>query len=160
MSYLIKESKNYTYQSDRNFWEINPYSNKFSSNPNEVIAEIDSLSLTIDSKKILENICLKIRKKDSIGLIGLSGAGKSSLVKVMIKQYREFEGNVKVFGKDINNYDYHDYAKKVQFVYQDLLGSLNPRRKIKKNLDDLGDLIGLKEDALNFKIKIYARVVY
>ena len=133
--------------------KINPYSNKFSSNSNEVIAEIDSLSLTIDSKKILENICLKIRKKDSIGLIGLSGAGKSSLVKVMIKQYREFEGNVKVFGKDINNYDYYDYAKKVQFVYQDLLGSLNPRRKIKKNLDDLGDLIGLKEDALNFKIK-------
>lgn len=133
--------------------KINSYSNKFSSNHNEVIAEIDSLSLTIDSKKILENICLKIRKKDSIGLIGLSGAGKSSLVKVMIKQYSEFEGNVKVFGKDINNYDYHDYAKKVQFVYQDLLGSLNPRRKIKKNLDDLGDLIGLKKDALNFKIK-------
>ena len=78
---------------------------------------------------------MKIKKKDSIGLIGLSGAGKSSLVKVMIKQYREFEGNIKVFGKDINNYDYHDYAKKVQFVYQDLLGSLNPRRKIKKNLD-------------------------
>lgn len=133
--------------------EINPYSNTFSSNHNEVIAEIDSLSLTIDSKKILKNISLKIRKKDSIGLIGLSGAGKSSLVKVMIKQYREFEGNVKVFGKDINNYNYHDYAKKVQFVYQDLLGSLNPRRKIKKNLDDLGDLIGLKKDALNFKIK-------
>ena len=133
--------------------EIDLYSNKSLTNYKEVVADIDSLSLTIDNKKILENICLKIKKKDSIGLVGLSGAGKSSLVKVIIKEYREFEGKIEVFGKDINNYNYHDYAKKVQHVYQDLLGSLNPKRRIRKNLDDIGDLIGLERDTLNFKVK-------
>ena len=121
-------------------------------NLNKLI-EINSLNFYIGEKHILKNINFEINKDSCVGLIGLSGSGKSTLAKILIKLYKNFHGDIKVFNKNINSYSYFEYSKKVQQVQQDLLGTLNPKRKIYKSLIDLKNLIKIDENKFEYKLK-------
>ena len=92
---------------------------------------MDSLSMSIDNAKILKNINLEIFENEAIGILGLSGSGKSTLAKTIIKQYDNYSGELKLYDKEIKDYTYIEYSSLVQHVNQDLLGSLNPKMKIR-----------------------------
>jgi ATP-binding cassette, subfamily B, bacterial PglK len=55
------------------------------------------------SRKSLDKICLKIKKGQSIGLIGKSGAGKTTLVDVLLGLFLPQSGDIKVDGVSIYN---------------------------------------------------------
>lgn len=52
----------------------------------------------------LENINLKIKKGETIGIIGSTGCGKTTLVSLIPRFYDCTEGSVKVFGEDVKDY--------------------------------------------------------
>ena len=110
------------------------------------IISINSLNMTIDKTKILKNINLEIFENQTIGILGLSGSGKSTLAKTIIKQYENYSGEIKLYEKNIKNYTNTEYSSIVQHVNQDLLGSLNPKKKIKDILFDLNKLMRKNED--------------
>ena len=113
------------------------------------IISMDSLSMSIDNAKILKNINLEIFENEAIGILGLSGSGKSTLAKTIIKQYDNYSGELKLYDKEIKDYKYIEYSSIVQHVNQDLLGSLNPKIKIKDILFDLNKLIKKNKDVFN-----------
>ena len=121
--------------------KLNPKSKK--------IISMDSLSMSIDNTKILKNINLEIFENEAIGILGLSGSGKSTLAKTIIKQYDNYSGELKLYDKEIKDYKYIEYSSIVQHVNQDLLGSLNPKIKIKDILVDLNKLIKKNKDVFN-----------
>ena len=49
--------------------------------------------------KALDNISLKIKSGERLGIIGANGSGKSSLLKVIAKIYEVYEGNIEVNGE-------------------------------------------------------------
>lgn len=110
---------------------------------------MDSLSMSIDNAKILKNINLEIFENEAIGILGLSGSGKSTLAKTIIKQYDNYSGELKLYDKEIKDYTYIEYSSIVQHVNQDLLGSLNPKMKIRDILFDLNKLIKKNKDVFN-----------
>ena len=113
--------------------------------------------MTIDKTKILKNINLEIFENQTIGILGLSGSGKSTLAKTIIKQYENYSGEIKLYDKNIKNYTNIEYSSIVQHVNQDLLGSLNPKKKIKDILFDLNKLMRKNEDVFNNLIFQYLK---
>ena len=121
------------------------------------IISINSLTMSIDKTKILKNINLEIFENQTIGILGLSGSGKSTLAKTIIKQYENYSGEIKLYEKNIKNYTNIEYSSIVQHVNQDLLGSLNPKKKIKDILFDLNKLMRKNEDVFNNLIFQYLK---
>ena len=121
------------------------------------IISINSLTMSIDETKILKNINLEIFENQTIGILGLSGSGKSTLAKTIIKQYENYSGEIKLYEKNIKNYTNIEYSSIVQHVNQDLLGSLNPKKKIKDILFDLNKLMRKNEDVFNNLIFQYLK---
>lgn len=63
----------------------------------------NSVSFKYVDEMILENINLTINKGEKIGIVGVNGCGKSTLIKLLCGLYKPFEGEISVFGQ--NCYD-------------------------------------------------------
>lgn len=67
---------------------------------------------------VLENINLKISAGETVGVIGATGSGKTSLVSLIPRLYDVTEGSVKVGGVDVREYDMDTLRNKVAMVLQ------------------------------------------
>lgn len=68
---------------------------------------------------VLENISFHINAGESVSIVGLNGAGKTTIVKLICRLYRVNEGDIKINGKSIYEYDYESYLEKLSVVFQD-----------------------------------------
>ena len=69
-------------------------------------------------KNVLSNIDLHIKAGETIGVIGGTGSGKSSLVNLICRLYDVDEGSVKVGGLDVRQYDMEALRNQVSVVLQ------------------------------------------
>lgn len=69
-------------------------------------------------KECLTNINLKIKSGETIGIIGGTGSGKSTLVNLIPRLYDVTEGSVKVAGIDVRDYDMKSLRDEVSCVLQ------------------------------------------
>jgi ABC-type multidrug transport system fused ATPase/permease subunit len=70
------------------------------------------------SGTVLENIDIKIKKGETIGIIGGTGSGKSSLVRLIPRFYDVSDGAVLVNGKDVRTYEPSALRKVIGFAAQ------------------------------------------
>lgn len=83
--------------------------------------------------KAVDGVSFKLQKGESIGLVGESGCGKTTLGKTLIKLIPPRAGRIVFAGKDISNLDERQmrpFRKRMQIVFQDPYSSLNPRKMI------------------------------
>lgn len=71
-------------------------------------------------KYALKNINLKIKKGEKLAIVGANGAGKTTLVKLMCGFYYPTEGDVKLNGLSISDYNIEDYYSLFSAVFQDI----------------------------------------
>lgn len=67
---------------------------------------------------VLNNIDLHIKSGETIGIIGSTGCGKTSLVNLISRLYDVDEGSVCVGGKDVRDYDMEYLRDQVSVVLQ------------------------------------------
>lgn len=77
-----------------------------------------SLSYNKGGENSLSDISFKISKGQSVGVIGVTGSGKSSLINLIPRFYDATEGTVFVGGKDVKTYRADELRKKVSVVPQ------------------------------------------
>jgi ATP-binding cassette subfamily B protein len=71
-----------------------------------------------EGEQVLENFSLHIAPGESVALVGHTGAGKSSIAKLIARFY-EFEGGtIQIDGQDIRAFDLHDYRSQLGIVSQ------------------------------------------
>ena len=83
--------------------------------------EFDGVSFKYAStadRYTLSNINLKINSGETVGIIGATGSSKSSLVQLIPRLYDTTEGNVKLSGKDVRDYDLNVLRDSVAMVLQ------------------------------------------
>ena len=91
-----------------------------SESDGEYAVEFENVSLTYEGAGApsLENIDFKVKKGSTVGIIGGTGCGKTSLVNLIPRFYDATNGRVKVFGKDVCTYDVEELRDKIGVVPQ------------------------------------------
>jgi peptide/nickel transport system ATP-binding protein len=72
--------------------------------------------------------------KESLGIVGESGCGKSTLAKMLAGLIRPSSGEIEINNKNINDYSNKDLPNHIQYMFQDPISSLNPRKTIYQSL--------------------------
>lgn len=71
------------------------------------------------SRPILKGISFEIKPGDRVGIMGTTGAGKSTLVSLLMRFYDPYSGKISVDGEDIRKYRLADYRAQFSIVLQD-----------------------------------------
>lgn len=79
---------------------------------------------------VLKDCSFTIEPHEKIGLIGLNGAGKSTIIKLMFRFYDPEEGCIKLDGVDLKEYDIYAVRKVFGVLFQDYVTYCLPLREI------------------------------
>lgn len=81
--------------------------------------------------KAVDDVSLSIRKGETLGLVGESGCGKTTVGRTILNLYKPTAGEIKYNGKLIRTKeDIKEFRKKATMVFQDPYSSLNPRMTV------------------------------
>lgn len=89
--------------------------------PTTLKGEIEFKNLTFqydESRLIFDNFSLRVNPGESIALVGHTGAGKSSIAKLIARFYEFQSGDILVDGKSIREYDLTEYRKHIGIIPQ------------------------------------------
>lgn len=70
-------------------------------------------------KKILDDISFRIDKEEKLALVGINGAGKTTIVKLICGFYKPQSGTILINGISVNDLDIDQYFKQIAVVFQE-----------------------------------------
>ncbi|OFX25702.1 MAG: ABC transporter ATP-binding protein [Bacteroidetes bacterium GWA2_31_9b] len=126
---------------------------------NETVIEISHLKKSFNGNEVLKDISMVVKKSENVVVLGMSGIGKSVLIKCIVRLINPDEGSLKVFGKEVtlmNSNELNELRTKVGFIFQGnaLYDSMTIRENLEfplrrnKNITDPHDIEELIVDAL------------
>ena len=115
----------------------------------------------------VKGVSFELNECETLGIVGESGSGKSTIAKTLMLLHPSSGGEIRFCGKNVEEFTYldrHAYRRDVQMVFQDAVGSLNPRMTIRQALteamrqlveekerrpEELLDIVGLSSAVLD-----------
>ena len=124
-----------------------------------------------DAVHAVDGVSLEVRRGETLGLVGETGCGKSTLARCIARLHDVTSGRVVFEGHDITRLpprQVRPFRREIQMIFQDPYGSLNPRRRVgsiigdpfaihktasgadrKKRVERLMELVGLNPEHFN-----------
>ena len=96
---------------------------KLRKNPSKILGKIRFNSLNfnyIDRNNIIKDFNLSINQGETVGIVGPTGSGKSTIVKLLLRLYPIQEGNITLDDIDINLFNLKDLRRSIALVSQDV----------------------------------------
>ena len=107
------------------------------------------LGKPLEYVKAVNDVSFDVRKGETLGLVGESGCGKTTLGRTIVKLEEAYSGSILYNGQDFLTMDasqLKQMRKKVQIIFQDPYSSLNPRMQIGKAIQEPIAVHGLFEN--------------
>ena len=95
------------------------------------------LQRTVDWVKAVENVSFQIQEGRTLGLVGESGCGKTTVARLILKLLDADEGKILFKGKDLvplSATEMKPLRREIQIIFQDPYGSLNPRMTVGQSI--------------------------
>jgi len=121
-----------------------------------VILQVDALSRRFSRSRGLlrgkeymlavDKVSFALRQGETLGIVGESGCGKSTLARMLVGLDRADAGSIKLFDQYIDRHsNRQNLARVIQYVFQDPVASLNPRKTVEQVLEaPLRHLLGMQ----------------
>ena len=107
--------------------------------------------------KAVDGVSFTLDRGETLGLVGESGCGKSTTGLAVLKMQQATAGRIEFEGQDITHHDkaqMRPLRRRIQMVYQDPYGSLNPRMKVGSIIGEPLVVHGLAKDAEAYQQRI------
>ena len=82
--------------------------------------EFRNVGFAYDSEPVLENISFKVRQGQTVAIVGQTGAGKTSLVKLINRTYDATQGQILVDGVDVRDWNLAALRSQISMIEQDI----------------------------------------
>ena len=97
--------------------------------------------------RAVDGVDLEINKGETVGVVGESGCGKTTLGRLVMGLIPRTEGSIEFDGTDISDMKRKELRKRLQIVFQDPGGSMNPRMSVRSIIAEPLIVNGLAEGA-------------
>jgi len=97
-----------------------------------MLLTVENLTKVYIKKKIINNVSFSLKKGEILGVLGKSGAGKSTIGKILLQLSRPTTGTILFEGKALSEVPRRD----IQAIFQDPYSALNPSLKIGEILEE------------------------
>ncbi len=107
--------------------------------------------------RAVDHVSLQVRSGETVGLVGQSGSGKSSLLKVILALESSQGGKVRLLGEDFSSArgaQLHRLRRAIQGVFQDPYGSFDPKWSVERVIGEPFFLLNAQPAAAERRRKI------
>jgi len=97
------------------------------------------LSRTVGYVKAVEDVSFGVRKGETLGLVGESGCGKTTIARLILRLLDVTKGQIYIDGEDVTRIKggkLKPFRRKMQIVFQDPYASLDPRQTVSSALTE------------------------
>ena len=109
--------------------------------------DINTGMFTSRPLKAVDGVTFSINRGETLGLVGESGCGKTTVGRTLLHLYTPTSGQIIYDGKEIKSKaDIHEFRKKATMVFQDPYSSLNPRMTVSDIIAEPLDIHKLYKD--------------
>lgn len=146
VSSLLEECKNFNISANRVFAILNnkefPKEHFGKNHLNKINGDFEFKNVTFGygEKEVLKNLSFKIKKGTTIGFVGKSGSGKTTIFNLLCKMYEVNSGNIFIDNEDINELDEESIRGNITIISQNpYIFNMTIKenlRLVKKNLTD------------------------
>ena len=113
----------------------------------------------VGTVQAVDGVSFALRRGDTLGLVGESGCGKSTTGLAVLRMLEPTAGRIVFEGEDITAHDkerMRPIRRRMQMVYQDPYGSLNPRMKVRDIIGEPLEVHGMADDAAAYRERVDA----
>ena len=103
-----------------------------------------------DDVKAVDGVSFSIERGTTVGLVGESGSGKTTIGRALLKLHPATAGEVLFEGTDVltmRESEFRPYRRRMQMIFQDPFGSLNPRMTVEDIVGEALDIHGLTDSS-------------
>jgi oligopeptide transport system ATP-binding protein len=107
--------------------------------------------------KAVDGVSFSVKRGETLGVVGESGCGKSTTGLALMHMLQSTSGRILFEGQDVASFtreQVKQFRRRVQMVYQDPYGSLNPRMKVKDIIGEPLEVHGLDQDRAAYDQRI------
>ncbi|QDY70753.1 ABC transporter ATP-binding protein [Qingshengfaniella alkalisoli] len=86
----------------------------------------------------VKDVSFEVAQGETLGIVGESGCGKSTLARMLVGLLSPTEGRIAIAGRDLADNagrDPAEFGRRIQYVFQDPISSLNPRKTIRQIIE-------------------------
>lgn len=126
----------------------------------DIVVAIDQFVYPNDTETSLHNVHVTLKQGDTLGIVGKTGAGKTTLFKLLMRDYDDFKGSIQYNGIDIKRYQLDSLLNNIGYVPQDnFLFTTTVRDNIRfanpsvsqEEVERIAKLTSVHDDIINFE---------
>jgi len=122
-----------------------------SGNAHSAIVEFDNVSFTLSGTNIITDLNLIVERGETLVLLGESGCGKTTTLKLVNRLFEPSAGEVRVEGKTTTSWDPIELRRRIGYVIQE--GGLFPHFTIARNVGLVPALAGWEQQRIDERVR-------